>query len=247
MTFSHYHIWTNSPYKTSVEEKQMVLSAQRARIPGGKLVVSHDWGRKGRKAQTAVQPNTYEASRKPKPEPRLHCSLSRPWHSRTLLSAAELGLALRGLPSASAAMGADSDEEDFVAYGTPIEREEDTSARRRRAIAEAGQLRALPAWKQEVWTAPRPHSLPMYLYWPGDTWFPPCVAFNKLQRRAISGCTIGFKGSAMHVLFVRWVVSMSTLEISVGENALCSILFVRWVVSMSTTCDLLFSISIIFE
>ncbi|GJM99811.1 hypothetical protein PR202_ga16946 [Eleusine coracana subsp. coracana] len=47
-------------------------------------------------------------------------------------------------------MGADSDEEDFVAYGTPIEREEDTSARKRRAIAEAGQLRALPAWKQEV-------------------------------------------------------------------------------------------------
>ncbi|TVU11288.1 hypothetical protein EJB05_44863 [Eragrostis curvula] len=47
-------------------------------------------------------------------------------------------------------MGADSDEEDFVVYGTPIEREEDTSARKRRAIAEAGQLRALPAWKQEV-------------------------------------------------------------------------------------------------
>ncbi|GJN28826.1 hypothetical protein PR202_gb16995 [Eleusine coracana subsp. coracana] len=47
-------------------------------------------------------------------------------------------------------MGADSDEDDFVAYGTPIEREEDTSARKRRAIAEAGQLRALPAWKQEV-------------------------------------------------------------------------------------------------
>ncbi|KAL6909762.1 hypothetical protein ACP4OV_001421 [Aristida adscensionis] len=47
-------------------------------------------------------------------------------------------------------MGADSDDEDLVVYGTPIEREEDTSARKRRAIAEAGQLRALPAWKQEV-------------------------------------------------------------------------------------------------
>ncbi|XP_062232935.1 G patch domain-containing protein TGH homolog [Phragmites australis] len=47
-------------------------------------------------------------------------------------------------------MGADNDDEDLVAYGTPIEREEDTSARKRRAIAEAGQLRALPAWKQEV-------------------------------------------------------------------------------------------------
>ncbi|KAG2605610.1 hypothetical protein PVAP13_4NG082100 [Panicum virgatum] len=47
-------------------------------------------------------------------------------------------------------MGADSDEDDLVVYGTPIEREEDTSARKRRAVAEAGQLRALPAWKQEV-------------------------------------------------------------------------------------------------
>lgn len=40
--------------------------------------------------------------------------------------------------------------EDFVFYGTPIEREEDTSNRKRKAIAEAGQLRTLPAWKQEV-------------------------------------------------------------------------------------------------
>ncbi|XP_066370151.1 G patch domain-containing protein TGH homolog [Miscanthus floridulus] len=47
-------------------------------------------------------------------------------------------------------MGVDSDDEDLVVYGTPIEREEDTSARKRRAVAEAGQLRALPAWKQEV-------------------------------------------------------------------------------------------------
>ncbi|WVZ62848.1 hypothetical protein U9M48_012543 [Paspalum notatum var. saurae] len=47
-------------------------------------------------------------------------------------------------------MGHGSDDEDLVVYGTPIEREEDTSARKRRAIAEAGQLRALPAWKQEV-------------------------------------------------------------------------------------------------
>jgi G patch domain-containing protein 1 len=47
-------------------------------------------------------------------------------------------------------MGFDDDDEDLVVYGTPIEREEDTSARKRRAVAEAGQLRALPAWKQEV-------------------------------------------------------------------------------------------------
>uniref|UniRef100_A0A0D9WQ18 G patch domain-containing protein TGH homolog n=1 Tax=Leersia perrieri TaxID=77586 RepID=A0A0D9WQ18_9ORYZ len=47
-------------------------------------------------------------------------------------------------------MGFDGDEDDLVVYGTPIEREEDTSARKRRAVAEASQLRALPAWKQEV-------------------------------------------------------------------------------------------------
>ncbi|MCD9645330.1 hypothetical protein HAX54_034185 [Datura stramonium] len=45
----------------------------------------------------------------------------------------------------------DSDEEDFVFYGTPIEREEDFSSRKKKAVAEAsGQLRTLPAWKQEV-------------------------------------------------------------------------------------------------
>ncbi|CAM0912116.1 unnamed protein product [Alopecurus aequalis] len=42
------------------------------------------------------------------------------------------------------------DGQDLVVYGTPIEREEDISARKRRGVAEAGQLRALPAWKQEV-------------------------------------------------------------------------------------------------
>lgn len=44
----------------------------------------------------------------------------------------------------------DEDDGDFVFYGTPIEREEDTSARKRKAIADAGQLRSLPTWKQEV-------------------------------------------------------------------------------------------------
>lgn len=47
-------------------------------------------------------------------------------------------------------MAIDEDEEDFIFYGTPIEREEDTSARKRKAIADAGQLRSLPMWKQEV-------------------------------------------------------------------------------------------------
>lgn len=44
----------------------------------------------------------------------------------------------------------DEDEEDYVFYGTPIEREEETSARKRKAVADAGQLRTLPSWKQEV-------------------------------------------------------------------------------------------------
>ncbi|MQL70896.1 hypothetical protein Taro_003194 [Colocasia esculenta] len=44
----------------------------------------------------------------------------------------------------------DDGEEDYVFFGTPIEREEETSRRKRKAVAEAGQLRSLPAWKQEV-------------------------------------------------------------------------------------------------
>ncbi|KAK6276040.1 hypothetical protein POUND7_005749 [Theobroma cacao] len=45
----------------------------------------------------------------------------------------------------------DSDEEDCVFFGTPIEREEEITNRRKKAVAEAsGNLRSLPAWKQEV-------------------------------------------------------------------------------------------------
>ncbi|KAI3470210.1 hypothetical protein Pfo_026873 [Paulownia fortunei] len=45
-----------------------------------------------------------------------------------------------------------SDDEDFVFYGTPIQREEEITTRKKKAISEAsGQLRtALPPWKQEV-------------------------------------------------------------------------------------------------
>ncbi|XP_077244043.1 SWAP (Suppressor-of-White-APricot)/surp domain-containing protein [Tasmannia lanceolata] len=43
------------------------------------------------------------------------------------------------------------DDEDFVFYGTPIEREEEMTNRKRKAAAEAaGQMRSLPPWKQEV-------------------------------------------------------------------------------------------------
>lgn len=46
----------------------------------------------------------------------------------------------------------DTDEGDYVFFGTPIEREEDiTTSRRKKSIAEsAGHLRTLPSWKQEV-------------------------------------------------------------------------------------------------
>ncbi|TKY54961.1 G patch domain-containing protein TGH [Spatholobus suberectus] len=45
----------------------------------------------------------------------------------------------------------ESDEDDFVFYGTPIEREDDLTSRKKKAIAESsGHLRTLPAWKQEV-------------------------------------------------------------------------------------------------
>uniref|UniRef100_A0A1J3J9E5 G patch domain-containing protein TGH n=1 Tax=Noccaea caerulescens TaxID=107243 RepID=A0A1J3J9E5_NOCCA len=44
-----------------------------------------------------------------------------------------------------------SDEEDFVFHGTPIEREEEIASRKKKAVAGAsGNLRTLPAWKQEV-------------------------------------------------------------------------------------------------
>ncbi|XWS51297.1 hypothetical protein CRYUN_Cryun12cG0164800 [Craigia yunnanensis] len=44
-----------------------------------------------------------------------------------------------------------SDEEDYVFFGTPIEREEEITNRRKKAAAEAsGNLRSLPPWKQEV-------------------------------------------------------------------------------------------------
>ncbi|KAF9671401.1 hypothetical protein SADUNF_Sadunf12G0043600 [Salix dunnii] len=44
-----------------------------------------------------------------------------------------------------------TEEDDFVFYGTPIEREEDLTSRKKKAVAEAsGHLRTLPSWKQEV-------------------------------------------------------------------------------------------------
>ncbi|KAK9278310.1 hypothetical protein L1049_027875 [Liquidambar formosana] len=45
----------------------------------------------------------------------------------------------------------DSDEEDYVFFGTPIEREEEITSRKKKSVAEAsGNLRSLVPWKQEV-------------------------------------------------------------------------------------------------
>ncbi|OMO63875.1 SWAP/Surp [Corchorus olitorius] len=45
----------------------------------------------------------------------------------------------------------DSDEEDYVFFGTPIEREEEITNRRKKAAAESsGNLRSVVPWKQEV-------------------------------------------------------------------------------------------------
>ncbi|GMP33151.1 hypothetical protein CsSME_00006595 [Camellia sinensis var. sinensis] len=45
----------------------------------------------------------------------------------------------------------DSDEEDYVFFGTPIEREEEITSRKKKSVAEAsGNLRTLVPWKQEV-------------------------------------------------------------------------------------------------
>lgn len=45
----------------------------------------------------------------------------------------------------------ESDDDDYVFFGTPIEREEEITSRKKKAVAEAsGHLRTLPVWKQEV-------------------------------------------------------------------------------------------------
>jgi hypothetical protein len=62
----------------------------------------------------------------------------------------------------------DSDEEDYVFHGTPIEREEEFTSRKKKAIAEAsGNLRSLPVWKQEV----RLKLLTLGSHFPPLVWF----------------------------------------------------------------------------
>lgn len=62
----------------------------------------------------------------------------------------------------------DLDEDDFVFFGTPIEREEEITSRKKKAVAEAsGQLRTLPVWKQEVLTPTFPFFFLSFLF----VWF----------------------------------------------------------------------------
>lgn len=55
----------------------------------------------------------------------------------------------------------DEANEDYLYYGTPIEREEEMTAGHKRKMAlDAGQMRRLPPWKQEVFLLPSPFVLP---------------------------------------------------------------------------------------
>lgn len=59
----------------------------------------------------------------------------------------------------------DSDEEDFLFVGTPIEREEDVISRKKKAVAEASsQLRTLPSWKQEVCFSFNPFFIHLFVF-----------------------------------------------------------------------------------
>lgn len=69
----------------------------------------------------------------------------------------------------------DLDEDDFVFFGTPIEREEEITSRKKKAVAEAsGQLRTLPVWKQEVLTPTFPFLFFVFL--------PLCLVPRKVRR-----------------------------------------------------------------
>eukprot|EP00897_Mesotaenium_endlicherianum_P005575 jgi/Mesen1/5045/ME000025S04442 len=47
-------------------------------------------------------------------------------------------------------MAGDMDDEDYIFFGTPLEREEELKPHKRKEAVEKGQVRTLPVWKQEV-------------------------------------------------------------------------------------------------
>jgi G patch domain-containing protein 1 len=48
------------------------------------------------------------------------------------------------------AMAKDQDDEDYVVYGTPLEREEELGPRKRKEALDQGQARRVAPWNQEV-------------------------------------------------------------------------------------------------
>jgi G patch domain-containing protein 1 len=55
----------------------------------------------------------------------------------------------------------DEENEDYLYYGTPIEREEEmTTGHKRKMTLDVGQMRRLPPWKHEVFIFPFPFVFP---------------------------------------------------------------------------------------
>lgn len=53
-------------------------------------------------------------------------------------------------PGVATAMAKDQDDEDYVVYGTPLEREEELGPRKRKEALDQGQARRVAPWNQEV-------------------------------------------------------------------------------------------------
>ncbi len=53
-------------------------------------------------------------------------------------------------PAVTTAMAKDQDDEDYIVYGTPLEREEELGPRKRKEALDQGQARRVAPWNQEV-------------------------------------------------------------------------------------------------
>lgn len=53
-------------------------------------------------------------------------------------------------PGVTTAMAKDQDDEDYIVYGTPLEREEELGPRKRKEALDQGQARRVAPWNQEV-------------------------------------------------------------------------------------------------
>lgn len=86
----------------------------------------------------------------------------------------------------------ESDEEDFIFYGTPIEREEEINSRKKKSVADAsGTMRSLPSWKQEVL-----RDAPFGIYTPCFVW--------KCEEIGISRLALSF---IFYIVMFMWFLS----------------------------------------